>query len=163
MDVYECLQEKFKLITREDYRNCDLSNNTKKILCDIGLPYEPLNFIQFNIEEIENIKLDEDYIIIGNDFGTNICVNHKDEIVSIDTENEYPIRFINKDLETFLKFIVIILLHENEIDEADDDDDEINQVMQKVRTEFNIIDIQALSSEENWWSIILEQIELGVM
>lgn len=162
MDVYECLQEKFKLITREDYRNCDLSNNTKKILCDIGLPYEPLNFIQFNIEEIENIKLDEDYIIIGNDFGTNICVNHKDEIVSIDTENEYPIRFINKDLETFLKFIVIILLHENEIDEADDDD-EINQVMQKVRTEFNIIDIQALSSEENWWSIILEQIELGVM
>ena len=46
---------------------------------------------------------------------------------------------------------------------ADDDDDEINQVMQKVRTEFNIIDIQALSSEENWWSIILEQIELGVM
>lgn len=163
MDVYEYLQEKFKLITREDYRNCDLSNNTKKILCDIGLPYEHLNFIQFNIEEIENIKLDEDYIIIGNDFGTNICVNHKDEIVSIDTENEYPIRFINKDLETFLKFIVIILLHENEIDEADDDDDEINQVMQKVRTEFNIIDIQALSSEENWWSIILEQIELGVM
>lgn len=161
MDVYEYLQEKFKLITREDYRNCDLSNNTKKILCDIGLPYEPLNFIQFNIEEIENIKLDEDYIIIGNDFGTNICVNHKDEIVSIDTENEYPIRFINKDLETFLKFIVIILLHENEIDEADDD--EINQVMQKVRTEFNIVDIQALSSEENWWSIILEQIELGVM
>ena len=125
------------------------------------MPYEPLNFIQFNIEEIENIKLDEDYIIIGNDFGTNICVNHKDEIVSIDTENEYPIRFINKDLETFLKFIVIILLHENEIDEADDD--EINQVMQKVRTEFNIVDIQALSSEENWWSIILEQIELGVM
>ena len=60
-----------------------------------------------------------------------------------------------------MKFIVIILLHENEIDEADDD--EINQVMQKVRTEFNIVDIQALSSEENWWSIILEQIELGVM
>lgn len=161
MDVYECLQEKFKLITREDYRNCDLSNNTKKILCDIGLPYEPLNFIQFNIEEIEDIKLDKDYIIIGNDLGTNICVNHKDEIVSIDTENEYPIRFINKDLETFLKFIVIFLSHENEIEEADDD--EIDQVMQKVRKEFDMTDIRALSSEENWWSIILEQIELGVM
>lgn len=161
MDVYECLQEKFKLITREDYRNCDLSNNTKKILCDIGLPYEPLNFIQFNIEEIEDIKLDKDYIIIGNDFGTNICVNHKDEIVSIDTENEYPIRFINKDLETFLKFIVILLSHENEIEEADDD--EIDLVMKKVRKEFDMTDIRALSSEENWWSIILEQIEFGVM
>ena len=35
--------------------------------------------------------------------------------------------------------------------------------MQKNRTEFNMIDIRALSSEENWWSIILEQIEMGVM
>lgn len=60
-----------------------------------------------------------------------------------------------------MKFIVIFLSHENEIEEADDD--EIDQVMQKVRTEFDMTDIRALSSEENWWSIILEQIELGVM
>jgi len=161
MDEYEYLQKKFKLVTREDYRNCDLSNNTKKILCDIGLPYEPLNFIQFNIGEIENIKLDEEYIIIGNDFGTNICINHKDELISVDKGNEYPIRFINKNLESFLKFVVVFLLQENKINEADDD--EINQIMQRIRTEFDIIDSQALSSEENWWSIILEQIELGVM
>ena len=93
--------------------------------------------------------------------GTNICVNHRDEIISVDMESEYSIRFINKNLETFLKFIVVILSYENEINEANDD--EINQVIQKVRTEFNMIDIQALSSEENWWSIILEQIELGAM
>lgn len=161
MEIYKYLQEKFKLITREGYRNCNLSNNTKKILCDIGLPYEPLNFIQFNIEEIENIKLDEEYIIIGNDFGTNICVNHKDEIVSIDTENEYPIRFINKNLETFLEFTIIFLSYENKINAANDD--EINQVIQEIKTEFDMIDIQALSSAENWWSIILEQIELGIM
>ena len=161
MDVYEYLQDKFNLITREDYRNCSLSNNTKKTLCDIGLPHDPFNFIQFNLRQIENVKLDEAYIIIGNDLGTNICVNHRDEIISVDMESEYSIRFINKNLETFLKFIVVILSYENEINEANDD--EINQVIQKVRTEFNMIDIQALSSEENWWSIILEQIELGAM
>ena len=159
MDIYVDLQKKFKLITREEYRSCNLSNNTKKILCDIGLPYEPLNFIQFNIEEIENIKLDEEYVIIGNDFGTNICINHKDEIFSIDMENEYPIRFINKNLKAFLEFIIIFLSHENEINDADDD--EINQVLQKIRTEFEVIDIQALISKENWWSIILEQMEVG--
>ena len=49
---------------------------------------------------------------------------------------------------------------ENEINEAGD---EINQIMKKIRTEFDMIDIQALSSEENWWSIILEQIEMGVI
>ena len=83
MDVYECLQEKFKLITREDYRNCDLSNNTKKILCDIGLPYEPLNFIQFNIEEIEDIKLDKDYIYITFD----------ESKLFIKNQNKYQIEF----------------------------------------------------------------------
>lgn len=30
MDIYEYLRKKFKLITREDYRNYDLSDNTKK-------------------------------------------------------------------------------------------------------------------------------------
>ncbi len=159
MDVYGFLQDKFKLITREDYRNCDLSNSTKKILCDIGLPYEPLNFIQFNIDEIDNINFDEEYVTIGTDFGTSICINHKDEVVSVDREKEYPIRFINKNLEAFMEFVVIFLKYENEINEADDD--EINQVMQKVRKEFDEIDAQALSSEENWWSIIFEQIELG--
>ena len=88
---------------------------------------------------------------------SNICINNKDEIFSIDSKKEYPKRFINKNLESFLKFIVIFLLHKKEIDEADDD--EINSIIQKTRTEFNEIDIQALSSAENWWSIILEQID----
>ena len=51
--------------------------------------------------------------------------------------------------------------YKDKINEADDD--EINQIVQEIRTEFDIIDIQALSNEENWWSTILEEIELGVM
>lgn len=161
MDIYEHLQKKFKLITREEYRNCNLSNNTKKILCDIGLPNQPLNFIQFNIDKIENIIIDKEYVVIGNDFGTNICINSKDEIVSVDLENEYPIRFINKNLETFLQFIIIFLSYEDQI--TDIDDEKIDQVMHKIRQEFDMVDIQALKNEENWWAIILEQVELGIV
>lgn len=58
-------------------------------------------------------------VIIGNDFATSICINCKDEVVSIDLENEYPIRFINKNLETFLEFIIIFLLYEDKINNAD--------------------------------------------
>ena len=60
-----------------------------------------------------------------------------------------------------MKFVVILLSLENEINEADDD--EIDHIMQKIRTEFDMIDSLALSNEENWWSIILEQIEMGVI
>ena len=161
MDIYEYLQKNFKLITNKKYRDCILSNNTKKILCDIGLPKEPLSFIQFNIEEMKDIIIDEEHIVIGNDFGTNICINHKEEIVSIDPKGEYPIRFINKNLEIFLNFIIIFLLYEDKINDIDDD--EIHQVIWEIRKNFDVIDIQALSDEENWWSIILEQVELGIM
>ena len=109
---------------------------------------------------MENVILDEEHIIIGNDLGTNICINNKDEIVAIDQEGEYPIRFINKNLEALLEFIVTYLSYEDIMNDADDD---INQTIQEIREKFDMIDAQALSSEDNWWSIILEQAETGLM
>lgn len=161
MDIYEYFKNNFQLFTQEKYKDCELSYNTKKILCEIGLPEEPLNFIQFNIKSIENIRLGEEYIIIGNDYGTSICVNLKDEIVSVDPNHEYPPRYINKNLEIFLKFISIFLAYADKMIDANDT--EIYLIMKAMKTEFNIVDIHALSNEENWWSIILEQIELGLM
>lgn len=160
MDLYEYLQKNFKLMTREEYRNCNLSNNTKKLLCDIGLPAQPLEFIEFSIDKIENMMLDSKHVVIGSDFDTSICIDSKDEVVSVDWGNEYPIRFINKNLEAFLQCIIIFLSFENKIIDAEDET--IAQVMQELRENFNAVDIQALQ-EENWWAIILEQIELGLI
>ena len=161
MNVYEYLKNNFELFTKEDYRSCNLSTKSKRILCDIGLPEKPLNFIQFNIRAIKNIKLEDEYFIIGNDYGTNICINQKDEIVSVDPEHEYPTRFINQNLEYLLKFIVVFLSYEKVIINTSDED--VHNVIENVKREFEEIDIQALSDEENWWSVILEQIELGLM
>lgn len=156
MDIYGYLQQNFKLITREEYRKCNLLDNTKKILCDTGLPDQPLDFIQFNIQELKNIILDKEYIIIGNDFGTYICINNKGSIVSVDPCNEYPARFINTNLETLLEFIVTFLLYKDKISKASGN--ETGQVIHEIRKIFNITDARALSNEENWWPVILEQI-----
>ena len=161
MTIYDFLQNRFKLNTRKDYNNFDLTENTKKILCDVGLPKEPLGFIKFNIDELKTLKHEDDFVIIGTDLGTNICINKNDEIISVDFENEYPTRLINKNLESFLHFIVIFLLHEDKINSADDDT--ISQIIQKIKAEFEQIDELALNNQENWWSIILEQIETGMM
>lgn len=161
MNIYDFLQNRFKLNTRKDYNNFDLTENTKKILCDIGLPKEPLGFIKFNIDELKTLKHEDDFVIIGTDLGTNICISKNDEIISVDFENEYPTRLINKNLESFLHFIVIFLLHEDEINSADDDT--ISQIIQKIKAEFEQIDELALNNQENWWPIILEQIETGMM
>lgn len=107
MNIYDFWQNRFKLNTRKDYNNFDLTENTKKILCDIGLPKEPLGFIKFNIDELKTLK------------------------------------------------------HEDEINSADDDT--ISQIIQKIKAEFEQIDELALNNQENWWPIILEQIETGMM
>lgn len=161
MDIYKYFTNNFELFRKEEYRYCDLSDESKKILCDIGLPKKPLNFLQFDIEKIENIQLSAKYITIGNDYGTNICINKQNQIVSVDPEDEYPTRFVNKNLKSLLQFIRIYLSYESKF--VDVNDDEINKILEEIKREFEEIDIEALSNEENWWSVILEQVELGLM
>ena len=161
MDINEYLKRNFKLTRQEKYRNCNLSDNTKRILCDVGLPEEPIYFIHFNVDQIDGIRLNENYIVIGNDLGTDICISFKEEIVSVDPQHVYPARFINTNLECFIKFIVIYLLYAEKIVNASDE--EINNILTDIRKEFDLVDKCALHDEENWWSIILEQIEAGLM
>lgn len=161
MDIYKYFIDKFELFKKEEYRSCDLSDESKKILCDIGLPNKPLNFLEFNIETVENIQLGSEYIVIGNDYGTSICINKQNQIVSIDPEDEYPTRFVNKDLKSLLQFIKVYLLYESKL--LDVNDDEVNKIIEEIKKEFGEIDAEALNNEENWWSLILEQVELGLM
>lgn len=156
-DIYEYLKEKLELFTNEEYGTCNLAIDTKRILCDIGLPKEPLDFIQFDIVDIKNVKLDDEHIVIGNDFGTKICINSKEEIVSVDPDHEYPIRFINRNLESLIKCMLVFLEYEDKF--ADTDDEKKIDVIAEIKKNFNEIDIFALGDEENWWSVILEQIE----
>lgn len=161
MDIYKYFVDKFELFKKEEYRSCDLSDETKKILCDIGLPNKPLSFLEFNIETVENIQLGSEYIVIGNDYGTSICINKQNQIVSIDPEGEYPTRFVNKDLKSLLQFIKVYLSYESKL--LDVNDDEVNKIIEEIKKEFGEIDAEALNNEENWWSLILEQVELGLM
>lgn len=161
MNIYNFLEENFTLIRREEYRECNLSMKTKEILCDIGLPQSPLEFICFDNEGIDKIQLGEQHIIIGADFGTYICINSKNEIVSVDPKQEYPTRFINKNLYSFLECIVIFLLYQEKYNEINDE--EVDMFFKDLKKEFDRVDIRALNSGENWWSIILEELELGLM
>lgn len=161
MDIYEYWKNNFVLIKQEKYRDCNLSDNTKRILCDVGLPEEPIYFIHFNVNQADEIRYNEKNMVIGDDFGTDICIGIKEEIVSVDPRHVYPVRFINTSLECFIRFIIIFLSFEEKITDADDD--EINMILNNVREEFDRVDRQALLNEENWWPVVLEQIEGGLM
>ena len=101
------------------------------------------------------------YTVIGNDYGTDICINSKGEIISLDPEQELPTRFINRDLETFLKFLNIFTAYHMKVREVDEEKQ--IQILDEMKEEFDKLDSRALDYEDNWWSVILEQMEMGLM
>lgn len=134
MNIYEYMEENFGLMIYEKYRD-------NKNPVDVNLP--------------------SGYTVIGNDYGTDICINSKGEVISLDPEQELPTRFINRDLDAFLKFLGIFTAYHMEAREADEEKQ--IQILEDVKAEFNKVDSRALDYEDNWWSVILEQIEMGLM
>ncbi len=61
MEPSEQLQKKFRLITREEYRDCNISDNTKKILCKIGLPKQPLPFLRLDLADHQALENEENW------------------------------------------------------------------------------------------------------
>lgn len=134
MNIYEYLEENFDLVIYEKYR--DHKNSV-------------------------DADLSCGYTIIGNDYGTDLCIDSKGEIISLDPDHELPTRFINQDLKSFLKFLDLFTVYYTKIGEAGEE--EQLQILEKLKEEFNRIDSRALDYEDNWWSVILEQIEMGLM
>ena len=158
--MFDYLKKNFELFTRKEYRQLNISAESKMILCDIGLPENPLPFLRFDVRAADSLVMN-DYVVIGNDFGTSICINSSDEVVSVDPELEYPTRFINTNLTCLLKCIIIYLKHEKDVTEADDN--ETDRLIADIKSEFTQADPHAMQSDENWWSIILEQLETGML
>ena len=134
MNIYEYLEENLYLVIYEKFRDHD-------------------NFI--------DTDLSCSYTVIGNDYGTDLCIDSKGEIISLDPDHELPTRFINQDLKSFLKFLNLFTVYYTKIGEAGEE--EQIQILEEMKGEFNRIDSRALDNEENWWSVILEQIEMGLM
>lgn len=160
MNTIQYLEEHFKLYTQEKYQKYNLSSDTEKILCETGLPQEPVEGVRFHVNQSE--KMINGNIVIGEDEGTYLCINAQGEIISVDPEGELLTRFVNKDLRAFLDCIVIYLVFQEKALEIEEEE-ESKQALDEMIEEFNKADERALDNEENWWAVILEQIEMELM
>lgn len=134
LNIYEYLEENLYLVIYEKFR-------------------DPKNFV--------DTDLSCGCTVIGNDYGTDICIDSKGEIISLDPDHELPTRFINQNLNSFLEFLNLFAVYYTKIGEAGEE--EQLQILEELKEEFNRIDSRALDYEDNWWSVILEQMEMGLM
>ncbi|WP_024833712.1 SUKH-4 family immunity protein [Ruminiclostridium josui] len=145
---------------------CSLTQETKEFLELFGLPVnceflKDLNISFYNIFEQISIK-GCNYIAIGDDYGTKICIRENlNEIISVDIERDMNIRIINSSIEHFINFLQIYFTRRPELSKADDE--EAVEIVRSMRDDFDKLDAMALSNEENWWAVILEQTEQGLL
>lgn len=151
-------------VSESDLAKFSLSTQTHNFLVRVGLPRNCPLLVSFYEDNrlLHPVKSeDENYLMLGEDNGTIFCLKEKcEEVWSIDPEGELPSRFINSSIRSFFTFLYIYLSHQEALKNASDE--EAGNIVRQLRTEFEGIDDRALLESENWWSVILEEIEYGL-
>ena len=107
--------------------------------------------------------LDQNLLVFGDDYGTKICLSLIDGCVySVDPDNKLPTRFVNSSIESLSKFLHQYSEYLKEIDETDKEEDQI-QLLSKWQERCLAIDDAALSADDTWWRVVLEQSKNGLL
>ncbi len=155
--------KKLDIGKKEDY---NLSCDTFDYLNRIGMPVDDDDLQWFNItlydpDEYKICKFrNEAFLVIGDDYGTKICIGYDDKLYSSGFEKPFK-RLINKNIACFVVFLKLIFEKRRFLIESDDQASENS--LHDIRDKMELIDGSALSDPDNWWSIFLEQISAGLL
>jgi hypothetical protein len=126
-------------------------------------------FIEFAKED-ETLKIHrsngEDFVVVGtdatSDYTVAVAINRKTNLVySVDLNGEYKTRFVNSALHQFTACLLVYRSYSQRLTECDDEDAIV--IVSEIRLKFRAIDVKVFDDPENWWGVILEQIEHGLM
>ena len=163
--ITEFWKNQFYIISKDFLMKFNLEENAVEYLTKIGLPSNTNIFdqaLEINFYDQPNIKLqtyqEKDYIIIGDDTGTNICIKPQTgEIFSIDFDGEtgLEICFINSTIETFIIFLQIFNAYQKRnrngnFYQADE--------IKKMKNDFLKVDKISLEDKNNWWCEFINQV-----
>jgi len=144
-----------------------LPEEMKVFLKSFGLPLEGVDglLIHFyaNAEVlVVDIHSQERFLIIGDDYGTKLGMKENTgEILSIDPNGKLPTRFVNSSILTLLAFLETYSKEQPKLAQASDE--EASEIVANMKEKLRTLDARSLDDPENWWSLILEQTEQGLM
>lgn len=149
--------------SREILADKAIPDSASRFLQTVGLPSKSDMFVNFQTTDTRIVKFqDQLYLILGDDYGTNIGMNMASgEIFSIPDQGNLPIRFINSTIKSFVIFLQLYTEAASEIKKGTEE--EIKTTANSLREKFIDIDNRALANGENWWSLITEEMNHGML
>src|SRR6267378_3909196 len=131
---------------------------TEIIEAQLPSQYEPL-LLTFYGNDVEK---DGNLAVFGDDSGTKLCIDLEDAFVySIDPKNELPTRLVNTNVNCLAKFLVAHQQYVTEVRRASSEVGQLQSVRRLSERLFKI-DARAFDDSENWWPVVLRQMEDGL-
>jgi hypothetical protein len=102
------------------------------------------------------------FLIIGDDYGTKLGLKESTSpVLSIDPDATLPTRFVNSSILTLLACLAVCSERRPALAQAGND--EAAKIVAEIRDEIRALDARAVDNLENWWSVVLEQVEQGML
>lgn len=150
---------------------------TKSLLCRVGVPQRAEFLITFEIgndgiqtlEEFSGSAVEKlgkkagHYWRIGSDGGSQLCLDDERNgaVVAVDPTGAIETRFVNSNVESLLESLLAVRKYQ--ADRPGIKQSEFIEIVNEIRNELSAIDANALADANNWWSLILEQMEDGLL
>lgn len=138
-----------------------IPSSAKDFLTSEGLPAESEFFQPADKPEVTAAG----HVRIGTDYGTDICLDSNGHVRSISVAGEYPERFVNSDISSFVESLALVTTSREELAGLVDEvsDEELDEEVEELAAALVDIDGAVFSDPENWWSVIFEQMRDGLL
>ena len=151
-----------------------ISEVSKRFLEGAGLPHEAEPNLVFYMppdalaplpDVLKEMDLPADfrrYLLLADDGGTFLCIDtqEKDHVVSVDAYQELPIRFVNSAVVQFAECLLAYRTLPRPEQAKSASKQEIAGWLGQIKHQFNCIDPSALRDPDNWWAVIIEELEI---
>jgi len=144
--------------------DAELPADARRILTEVGLPEEVESlFAQSGPEWVAGTGGVRKYLKIGTDYGYDIgIVADSGEVLSLSSSGHYPSRFVNSRLEYFVEFLCRVVAARRRF-RGLDFENEIRPQVVSLEAELRARDPRAFSNPDHWWSVIFEQMKVGLL
>jgi len=142
----------------------ELPADAQRILTEVGLPEEVQSlFAQSGPEWVAGTGGVRKYLKIGTDYGYDIgIVADSGEVLSLSSSGHYPSRFVNSRLEYFVEFLCRVVAARQRF-RGLAFETEIHPQVVSLEAELRARDPRAFSDPDHWWSVIFEQMTIGLL
>jgi hypothetical protein len=143
-------------------RRAGVSDADASFLDRVGMPRNVNWTLDFAsaAQEVRTLPGHASMVVIGGDDQNPICLRVSDGNV-VCVEEDGLERFMNSTIFALADFLCAYQVYRAQV--GDLEDDAIDELIAATESKMRITDAAALSNEENYWSVVLEQMEEGLL